>query len=156
MSGGLQPGKIPSWLVWVGGVPLLAAMLVEFITVIGRHTGIMVLGSIELVQSGVLLSSTTAIVIATLSRSHAKVHLLLNRSKGKPQRVLKFINALASATFFLALTVGSAWIAIDMWAAYERSELLGLPYLPLRCFIIAGTFVTFVLYARRLGAEPGK
>ena len=145
-----QPaGTIPVWLVMLGGIPLMLAMLVEFITVIGRHTGFMFLGSIEAVQVAILLSSATAIVMATLARSHAKVHLLLNRTGGRTRAVLKFFNALCGALFFLALTVGSVWLAADMWGAREQSELLALPYFPLRCFVSLGMMVTALLYARR-------
>lgn len=145
-----QPaGPIPVWLVMLGGIPLMLAMLVEFITVIGRHTGFMFLGSIEAVQVAILLSSATAIVLATLARSHAKVRLLLNRADGRTRAALKFFNALCGALFFLALTIGSVWLAADMWGAREQSELLALPYFPLRCFVSLGMLVTALLYARR-------
>jgi TRAP-type C4-dicarboxylate transport system permease small subunit len=146
-----KPGaRIPIWLVMLGGIPLLLAMLVEFITVVGRHTGVMILGSIEAVQVAILLSSSTAIVLATLARSHAKVRLLLNRSTGRTRTLLTVFNALCGTLFFLALTSGSVWLAADMWGASERSELLALPYFPLRCFICVSMLVTAVLYARRV------
>lgn len=143
------PGRIPAWLVMLGGVPLVLAMLVEFITVVGRHTGFMILGSIEAVQVAILLSSATAIVMATLARSHAKVRLLLNRADGRARTALNFFNALCGALFFLALTAGSVWLAADMWGTREQSELLALPYFPLRCFVCLGMLVTALLYARR-------
>jgi TRAP-type C4-dicarboxylate transport system permease small subunit len=147
-----DPGgtKIPTWLVVVGGVPLLLVMLMEFITVIGRNSGIMVYGSIEIVQAAILLSSATAIVLATLNRSHAKVHFLLNRSSGRTGRALKIFNALCATLFFLGLTVGGVWIALDMWGLKERSELLGIPYAPLRWFAAACTLATCWLYLRRI------
>lgn len=144
-----QSGRIPVWLVVVGGIPLLAAMLVEFITVIGRHTGFMFLGSIEAVQVAILLSSATAIVLATLARSHAKVRLLLNRSAGRTRTALTIFNAVCGTLFFLALTIGSIWLAAGMWGAREQSEILALPYFPLRVFLCVSMFVTALLYARR-------
>ena len=146
---GQPTGRIPVWLVLLGGIPLMLAMLVEFITVIGRHTGFMLLGSIEAVQAAILLSSATAIVLATLARSHAKVHLLLSHTDGRTRAALKFFNALCGALFFLALTIGSVWLAADMWGAREQSELLALPYFPLRCFVCLAMLVTALLYARR-------
>lgn len=140
---------IPVWLVMLGGIPLMLAMLVEFVTVIGRHTGFMFLGSIEAVQVAILLSSTTAIVLATLARSHAKVRLLLHRTDGRTRTALTTFNAICATLFFLALTIGSVWLAADMWGAREQSEILALPYFPLRCFICVGMLVTAVMYARR-------
>jgi len=151
-AAGQQTARLPVWLVMLGGIPLVLAMLVEFITVVGRHTGFMFLGSIEAVQVAILLSSATAMVLATLARSHAKVRVLLNRSDGRFRKVLTVINALCGALFFLALTAGSLWLAVDMWGAHEQSELLALPYFPLRCFVFLSMAVIAVLYARRLWA----
>jgi len=122
----------------------------EFVSVIGRNSGFIILGSIELVQAAILLSSASAIVMATLGRSHAKVRILLNRSSGKTAQLLKAFNALCGMLFFLALTIGGLWIALDMWGAQEQSELLGVPYLPLRCFAAVCTLATAGLYLRRM------
>lgn len=142
--------KLRKWLALLGGVPLLAAMLTEFVTVVGRHTGMAVLGSIELVQAAILISSTTAILIATWNHSHAKVRVLLNSLSESHGEILGRINAACAAFFFIALTAGGVWITMDMWSAYEQSEILGLPYLPLRCFACVGSAATAVIYLRRV------
>jgi TRAP-type transport system small permease protein len=142
--------KTSKWLALLGGVPLLAAMVIEFVTALGRQAGMAALGSIELIQAAILVSSTSAIVIATLNRSHAKVRVLLNSLSASHGALLGRINAACAALFFLALTAGSAWIAMDMWSAYEQSEILRIPYLPLRCFACVGTAATAVLYLRRV------
>ena len=146
-------GPVPDWLALVGGVPLLAAMLVEFASVTGRNTGHPVPGAIELVEALILLSSATAIVVATLSRAHAKVRVLVSRVRGHSGRVLRFLIATGSFVFFSALATGSAWILYDMWSAHEESELLHLPYLPLRLFATACFLLTAALYLRRLVRE---
>jgi len=145
--------KVPAWLVAAGGAPLLAAMLIEFASVIGRNTGLPIPGAIELVQAAVLLSSSAAIVAATLSRSHAKVRVLLSRARGTSNTVLKVFNAIGGMLFFLALAIGGSWIILDMWGASERSELLGVPWLPLRCVAAASMLTTALLYARRVVAR---
>lgn len=152
-GGGTRGGRIPTWLVVVGGVPLLAAMFTEFFAVVARNTGWNIIGSIELVQALILLSSCCAIVIATLSRSHAKVSVLSRRITGRSGSVLRVLTALGGAVFFLALAVGSAWIAVDMWGAAEQSELLALPWFPLRCIATLATFIVAVIYARRILTE---
>ena len=48
--------------------------------------------------------------------------------------------------------VASVWIARELWAGYEESELLHVPYRPLRVFtvIAAGSVaVTFAIQALR-------
>jgi TRAP-type C4-dicarboxylate transport system permease small subunit len=139
--------------VVIGGVPLLAAMFTEFLAVVARNTGWNIVGSIEFVQAMVLLSSCGAIVLATLSRSHAKVTVISRRITGRSGSALRLVIALGASTFFLALAAGSAWIAMDMWGAAEQSELLAIPYLPLRCVAALATFVVAVIYARRVIAE---
>lgn len=144
---------IPGWLVAVSGLPLLAAMATEFLAVLARNTGWNIVGSIELVQALILLSSSGAIVIATLSRSHAKVTVLSRLYSGHTGRALRTLLAIASAIFFLALAAGSTWVALDMWHAYERSELLGVPYLPLRVVVSISMLAVAVMYASRLVVE---
>ena len=141
---------VPAWLVAVGGIPLLAAMLFEFLAVVGRNTGFAFHASIELVQAAVLLSSSTAIVIATMTRSHAKVRILLNRARGLTAILLRGLNAAGGVVFFASLTIGSAWIVYDVWDAYENSELIHIPYVPLRLFAAVCMLVTAVLYLHRL------
>jgi TRAP-type C4-dicarboxylate transport system permease small subunit len=157
MAGESQSRKdsqpIPTWLVLIGGVPLLAAMGFEFLSVVARNTGMTFPAAIELVQASILFSSATAIVIATLSRAHAKVRLVLNRASGRWADVLATLNAAGGTVFFLALMTGSAWIAWDMWGEHEHSELLKLPYMPLRVFAATCMLITAVLYARRLLRE---
>lgn len=145
-----KSGHTPAWLIVVAGIPLLLAMLVEFIAVLGRNTGWSFVGSIELMQVMILLSSSGALIAATMSRSHAKVTILSRRISGRSGRILRTVVALGGAIFFFSLAAGSAWILIDMWHSHEQSELLGLPYLPLRFVVVGSTLLVGCLYARRI------
>lgn len=144
---------VPRWLVIIAGVPLLAAMLIEFVAVISRNLVWNLVGSIELVQAMILLSSSGAMVAATLSRAHAKVSVFSQRYRGRSGRAMRILIAIGGSVFFLALAVGSAWIAADMWSASEQSELLGIPYLPLRLVVTAAMFLIALIYARRIVTE---
>ncbi|HLT89908.1 MAG TPA: TRAP transporter small permease subunit [Woeseiaceae bacterium] len=145
--------RIPRSLVILAGVPLLAAMLIEFLAVLGRHIGWNLVGSIELVQALILLSSSGAMVAATVSRGHAKVNLLSRRYRGTAGRAMRILLAVGSAAFFVVLAVGSGWIALDMWGADEQSELLGVPYFPLRVVVTLATFAIAGLYGLRVARE---
>lgn len=142
--------RLPGWLVLLGGIPLLAAMAIEFVGVVLRNAGWPIPGSIELVEICVLLSSSVAIVLATMSRSHAKVRVLLNRVRGVSSQTLHVVIAIGGTVFFLSLVAGGVWIIVDLWGAAEHSETLGVPYLPLRLFAAACMLVTAALYARRV------
>lgn len=141
-------------LVIVGGGALLGAMVTDFFAVIGRHTGLPVLGSIELVQAFVLVSASAAIVAATLAKSHAVVHLMIDRASPFLRDKLLRGNRLLSALFFAAIVSGSIWIASDMWYGHEESELLGIPLAPLRIIsIICSIATTLIFLVQALGRK---
>lgn len=136
------PEKAYSSRVWrclfnLGAFALLIAMAVDTLAVLGRHIGIPFPGSIELVQAAILVASSAAILSATLANKHARVHLVMDRMKGKPLAVLKCIQTAVSALFFCALAAGSIWIFVDLWGGFEESEVLRIPFAPLRIVSIA-------------------
>ena len=139
-------------LVLIGGTALLLAMGVDAIAVVGRHIGVPLLGSIEIVQAAVLVSGATALLIATLARVHARVHLLVDRVSERPRAALERCGVACAALLYAALLVGSVWIARDLWHAQEESELLRVPYAPLRIYAAmaaAAVSVTFLVQALR-------
>lgn len=136
-------------IIGLGGVALLAAMAIDVIAVIGRHTGIPLLGSIELVQVLVAIAGAMALVIATLHGSHAKVHLLLARLPETIRAaVLRVAHAL-TAVFLCALTLGSLWIMRELWNSHEESELWRLPYRPLRLLVVITLVATTLVVLRK-------
>lgn len=142
-------GPARTLLVLTGGGALLAAMAIDFLAVIGRHTRLPLLGSIELVQAFVLISASAALVVATLAGSHAVVHLLIERIGPRKRSFLLGANRFFSALFFAAVAAGSLWIAADMWNGHEESELVGIPLAPLRIVSIAGAVAATLLFLRQ-------
>lgn len=133
-------------LVIVGGIGLLFAMAIDAIAVIGRHTGLPLLGSIELVQAGALIAASTGILVATIERTHAVVHILIDRASPRWRPILLGANRLLSALFFLILLAGSVWLAIDLWHGFEESELARLPFKPLRIAVILSCGATAIVF----------
>jgi TRAP-type transport system small permease protein len=131
----------------VGGVALLFAMAVDVISVIGRHIKLPLLGSIELVQAAVVVSASAGMIVATIARSHAVVHLVVDRLSSGAKVVVLRIAAALSALFFLALAIGSGWVAADMIGGHEESELLHIPYAPLRFVLVAATLAVAAIFA---------
>jgi TRAP-type C4-dicarboxylate transport system permease small subunit len=123
-------------LVIVGGGALLLAMAVDAIAVAGRHLGMPLLGSIELVQASVLVSAAMAMVVATIARTHAVVHLVVDRVSRLRRRQMLWANALLSAVLFLAFLVGTAWLCWEMWSHHEQSDVLRIPFRPLRIILV--------------------
>jgi len=148
------PERLRMLLLAVGSIGLLAAMGIDALAVVGRHVGLPLLGSIEIIQAAVLVSGAIALLCATLARGHARVHLLLDRVAPASRVWLHGAAALAGAVLFAAFFVGSAWIALDLWHGQEESELLHVPYSPLRVLataVCAAVAVTFFaqIYRKR-------
>lgn len=131
----------------IGGVGLMGATFVDSLAVAGRHLGLGLLGSIELVQVSVILLGAAAMVIATMTHNHASVHIFTERMRPKTQGTWKRIAAFISGLAFLTVAAGSMWVLSDTWAGFEETELLHIPIKWLRlvwvlcALTIAGLFL---------------
>lgn len=135
-------------LVWVGGAALFIAVAVDALAMVGRQIRIPLIGSIEIVQAVVLFAAGAGLVIATLDGAHARVRLLLERMPDRWRQRSRRLHALATLLLVAALLAGSVWIAADLWNGHEESELLGIPYRPLRV-VTALTFFMLLAIAGR-------
>jgi TRAP-type C4-dicarboxylate transport system permease small subunit len=134
----------------VGAFGLLGAMLVDFTAVIGRHTGVPLLGSIEMSEVCIVCMASASLLGVTLQRGHASVHLLTERLTERRKRAFARASDALSALFFASILCGSAVLVSELWNGAEQSELLGVPILPLRlsfCASLAGIVLCFVLRA---------
>jgi TRAP-type C4-dicarboxylate transport system permease small subunit len=141
-------------LFYVGSCALLGAMAVDAAAVVGRHLGIPLLGSLEIVQALILIAASSAVVSATLANKHAAVHLLINRVSAPAKLWMKRINSILGVIFLLMLAAGTAWIARDLWGEHEQSELLHIPFAPLRiaclvALVLAAAILVRGLFGRR-------
>jgi TRAP-type transport system small permease protein len=148
---------VQRWLFYVGAAGLLFAIGADAVAVLGRHLGIPLLGSIELMQAAILLTSSAAIVLATVANKHAVVHLLIDRLSPRRRAMMERVHALLGAVFFAALAVGSLWIAYDLRDGHEQSELLRIPYAPLRIVSIVAVLAVAAIYlARAFEKRPSR
>jgi len=145
--------KLRDALVWVAGGALLVAMTVDTTAMLGRQFSVPLLGAIELVQAAVLVGSAGALLLATLENSHAHVHLLFDRLSARMQGVLSRLNQLMALLLFTGLLAGSAWLAMDLWSGHEESELLRIPYRPLRVTLVLTLLVLLLMSVRRMLAR---
>ncbi len=141
-------------LFYVGAGGLLIVMLIETAAVIGRHIAWPLLGAIEIIQAAILLASCSAMVATTISHGHASVHLLTDRLPQGPRHWLLRFGSLLSALFFLGLTIGGIWLAVDFWNAHEQSELLRIPFRPLRALAAVSVVTITAIFVYR-ALRPG-
>jgi len=145
------PGAWQRALVLAGGGALFVAMAVDSLAMLGRHLRLPLLGSIEIVQAAVLVAACSALLVATTSHVHARVHLLLDHASPRVRQILQFFHGFCALVLAIALLLGSYWLTRDLWSGYEESELLRIPYRPLR-LIALGTLagLTGLLLVRGL------
>lgn len=146
--------RLTQFAIWGGGGALLAATAIDTIAVAGRHVGMPVAGSIEMMQAAVLIAGSIGLVIATLDRVHARVRLLSDRLSPLWRDRAERLSDLITLLFVLALLAGSVWLATDLWNGYEQSELLGVPWAALRaianiCLLVVAGIVAWRVVARR-------
>lgn len=133
--------------VVLGSIGLLGAMATDAIAVLGRHTGFSLLGSIEIVQTMIVLLASSAIVLATLERNHAAVHILTERLAPRRAALLARLASAVSAMIVAVLLIGALWLLSDLWNAHERSELLHIPFRVLRAIFAATLLIVSVIFA---------
>jgi TRAP-type C4-dicarboxylate transport system permease small subunit len=97
-----------------------------------------------------LVAASAAIVSATLVDKHAVVHLLIDRLSTRARSVMDRVHAALCAVFFVALAAGSIWIALDLRGGNEESELLHIPYAPLRMVSIVAVLAVALIYILRI------
>lgn len=137
-------------VVVIGGGALLAAMAADALGVAGRYAGIPFLGAIEIVEVVVAVAAMGGLIIASLNNNHATVRILTEKLKGAPLALVTRLSFLLTALVFAALGAGSGWLAIDMIGAYEETELLRIPILPLRALVVGACALLAVMYALRV------
>jgi TRAP-type C4-dicarboxylate transport system permease small subunit len=136
-------------LFYIGAAGLLTLMVVETLSVIGRHVGLPLLGALEVIQAAILAAACAAMVIATITQAHASVHLLVERLPQPVRTALSRFASTLSALFFFGLAAGSLWLTVEFWNAHEQSELLGISFRPLRMVTTISTAAVALLFAYR-------
>jgi TRAP-type transport system small permease protein len=142
------------FLVLLGGAALLVALGVDTFAMAGRHLRLPLIGSIEIVQVAVLVAGACALLIATLAGVHARVHLLVERVPPRLRMAMHRWNALCACLLIVALIIGSFWLLADLWRGQEESELLKLPYRPLRVITLLALVGMLWAFCRQLW-RPG-
>lgn len=137
-------------VIWIGGIALLAATAIDTLAVVGRHVGLPLTGSLELMQAVILVSSALGLVVATAEGTHVRVRILIERLAPRARLWGDRFSDLLTLLFFVAMLIGSSWLAADLWDGHEQSELLGVPWQLLRMVANLALFASSAILAARL------
>jgi TRAP-type C4-dicarboxylate transport system permease small subunit len=135
-------------LFHVGAAGLLTVMGVEAVAVIGRHTGLPLLGALEVAQGAIVPAACASMIIAALHGSHASVSLVSDRLPPVWRDRMSRTGFVVSSLFMLALFAGSCWLAHDFWNSFEQSEVLHIPFRPLRVLAAVSGGVLALIFLR--------
>jgi TRAP-type C4-dicarboxylate transport system permease small subunit len=124
-------------LFYVGAAGLLAVMVIEVIAVIGRHIRVPLLGALELAQAAIVPAACASMIIASMTGAHAAVHLVTERMPEPLRHSLSPLSAILSGVFFSGLAVASCWLTHEFWDSFEETDVLHIPFRPLRLIVSA-------------------
>ena len=136
-------------LFYIGAAGLLLVMLIETVAVIGRHVRIPLLGALELAQAAIVPAACAAMVIASLAGTHAVVHLVTERVPPHLRGALNRASSFLAALFFAALAFAAAWLTLDFWSSFEESDVLHIPFRPLRVIVAISAAALSVIFLNR-------
>lgn len=142
-------------LFYAGSAGLLCMMVVEAVAVVGRHVGLPLMGALEIVQAAIVPAACAGMLITTLRGGHAAVHMLTERLSEPARRWVARAGAVLAGLFFAAMCVGATWLALEYWDSYEQSEVLHIPFRPLRA-VIALTAAALAVAFLYTGFRPEK
>jgi TRAP-type C4-dicarboxylate transport system permease small subunit len=122
-------------LFFVGSAGLIAVMVIEVIAVIGRHVRVPLLGALEMAQAAIVPAACASMVIASLTGAHAAVHLVTERMPEHVRGVMARASAVLAGVFFTSLAIGSCWLTFEFWSSFEETDVLHIPFRPLRVLV---------------------
>lgn len=136
-------------LFYMGAIGLATATVIDTIAVSGRWLSLPLHGALEIIQAAVLITACVSMITATLEGSHATVHLLLNRVGPRFKVLLNRVASVVGVVFFAGLTVASVWLTVEHWGGREQSELLHIPFRPLRLLCSVSMLIIVAVFAYR-------
>jgi TRAP-type C4-dicarboxylate transport system permease small subunit len=148
----MDPVKAPAprgLLFYTGAAGLLAVMLIEVVAVIGRHARLPLLGALEMAQAAIVPAACAAMIIAALAGTHAAVHLVTERLPERAREWTARASSLLAGLFFSGLCAGASWLTADFWNSFEQTDVLHIPFRPLRVLVALSAGALAVVFLHR-------
>ena len=106
-------------------------------------------------QAAILPAACASMVIASLAGTHAVVHLVTERLPAALRGGMDRISSLIAAAFFAGLCAGAVWLCIDYWQSFEETDVLHIPFRPLRVLVAVSAGALSLIFLHR-GLRRGK
>jgi TRAP-type C4-dicarboxylate transport system permease small subunit len=151
-------GRLALWLLLLGTVGMIAAMLVGVADVVGTEfLGRPVLGTLEFTESTMVLVVFGALAYAQDRRAHIRVELLYGHAGPRGQSFMEAVTHIVAFLFFALI----AWQGLsELNYSWELKEAtmgtVRFPLYPARFFLLLGVLLLLARLALDIAADVGR
>jgi len=129
----------------LGGIFLIAGMLLLMSNIFGRFVHLVIPGSYELFELIMAIPVAFALVYAALKKTHVVVDLLVSRFPPRLNAAAEILTSLLSFATWALIAWGGAQLAYEN-GLREITDLLRVPFLPFRIVFVFCLFLFCLTY----------
>jgi len=129
----------------IGGVFLIAGMLLLIINILGRFVHFVIPGSYEIFELIMVVPVAIALVYTAMKKGHVVVHLVVSRFPPRLGVATEILACLVSFSIWALIAWAGAQLVFEI-GLQEVSETLDIPYLPFRIVWIFCLFLFSLTY----------
>jgi len=151
-------GRLALWLLLLGTVGMIAAMLVGVADVVGTEfLGRPLLGTLEFTESTMVLVVFGALAYAQERRAHIRVELLYTYVGPRGKSFMEAVTHIVAFIFFVLV----AWQGLsELSYSWELKEAtmgtVRFPLYPARFFLVLGVVLLLVRLALDIASDVGR
>ena len=131
--------------LFLGGIFLIAGLLLLMSNIFGRLTHLVIPGSYELFELIMAIPVSFALVYAALKKTHVVVDLIVSRFPPRLAAAAEVLTSLLSFATWALIAWGGARLAWEN-GLREATDLLRVPFLPFRIVFIFCLFLFCLTY----------
>ncbi len=139
------------YLFAASGVMIIVMMFLMLSDVVARMTGTQVMGSMDIIEYGLLFFTFFGATYVLIKDKHIKMDLMLNYAKPETREIINILTTGIGVILWLAIAFFTAW---STWDAFTSNIILAriirLPKFVIMAVIPFGSFLLFIESVRRV------
>lgn len=139
----------------IGGVFLVAMMILIAANIIFRVFGRVIPGSFEINELLIVVTASFALSYAAVHESHVDVKIVVSKLPIKYQAIVEACTSCLSMIVWGISAYASSLIMSERWLT-EKTEMLYIPYLPFRLVLVFGLILLSLVYLINMLTALGK
>ena len=138
--------RLNLWLMVVGGLFLVAMILLTCGNILLREVWVPIRGTFELMGFFGAIVTTFALGYTQIKKGHIAVDVLINSFPAGVRRLLKIVNSSLGAFFFALVTWQMVIKGLTLWRTGEVTETLRIIYHPFTFAVAVGCGVLALVF----------